>query len=140
MTVIEKNIGFFTFMDDVIFHKIYFEDNQLNKEDFAGDVLYLGWGFNYLPRVMNSQVSSTTIIENSSEVITWNNERNNQNPNWLVIEEDAADFVTDQKFDTVVIDIWFEQISQEELSYYVDKYSLMLKSNGKLIYLPHIVK
>lgn len=140
MSIIEKNIGYFTLMGDDTLSKIYFEINGLQVEDFSGSVLYLGWGFNFLPRVMSSNVSKTTIVENDNEVIEWNTVRNNQQEGWTIVNEDAYLFETSEKFDTIVIDLWFDQIEQSEVQVLIDKYTNMLTQNGKILYLPLIIK
>lgn len=127
-------------MGDDILSKIYFEINDLQPEDFTGSILYLGWGFNFLPRIMNSNASKTTIVENASEVIEWNTVRNNQQEGWTIVNEDAYLFETAEKFDTIVIDLWFDQIEQSELQILINKYTNMLTQKGKILYLPLIIK
>jgi predicted RNA methylase len=117
---------------------VYKASNYIYPEHFSGDVLYVGMGTCYLMKEQSSEVTSTSIIEFDPEVIEFNVD--NIQEDWQIIQEDAYTFETENKYDIIVLDIWYRPPPKEEIFSLVDKYNNFLKQDGKILYLKNLIR
>lgn len=114
--------------------------NDITPEVFKGSVLYLGMGSCLFPRLQNESVTKTTIVELEVDVIDWNRNRNYIKEEWIVINQDAFKFETEERFDMIFIDIFYQTTTLEVMNQLVNKYNKMLNNDGKISYLSKIIK
>jgi spermidine synthase len=124
--------------NDKIYEYIYLNINGIEPDKFSGSVLYLGMGTCIIPKLQSINVNKTTIVEIDENMIKFN--KDNIKEDWIIINEDAYIFNTNEKFDFIFIDIFYEQTNKENLDILIDKYSKLLNENGTLIYLKNITK
>lgn len=105
---------------------------------FYGSVLYVGMGSAWVPRNQSSGVIKTTIIENSVEII--DRYRDLLDPDWIIIQEDAWRFWTDDRFDFIFIDIWDSLTPVKYIEMMRSRYSKLLKAEGEILFLESIIK
>ena len=117
---------------------IYKSRNGIYPEEFYGDVLYAGLGIGYLPNQHTEEVTSTTIVEIDQEIIDFN--QNSINENWNIIHHDIKTFESENKYDIIVLDIWYDPVENQEVFDLVEKYENFLKVDGKIFYLKSILK
>jgi 16S rRNA A1518/A1519 N6-dimethyltransferase RsmA/KsgA/DIM1 with predicted DNA glycosylase/AP lyase activity len=117
---------------------IYQLNNNIRPEEFFGDVLYVGMGTCYLPKLQTDKVLSTTIIEIDQEIINYN--QNTVEKNWNIIHCSADEFETENKYDIIMLDIWYRKTAQAEVFSLVEKYKTFLKPGGEVLYLKSIPK
>ena len=113
---------------------IYDEKNGIKTSDFYGDVLFIGMGSLYFPKKISAD--SITIVEKYEDVIEM--QKNNFLPEWTIIKDDGYVFTTNKKFDVIMLDMWYEMITEKELNSHINRYTEFLKENGKIIYLKTI--
>lgn len=119
--------------------RIYCDANKIDPTSFYGSVLYLGLGDAFLIRKQSPNVTKTVIIENDPNVIQFNYKRGVPD-NWEIIEADVYEYVPTENFDIVIVDIWYEVQNKDVVADLVKRYEPYLKENGKIIYLPTIIK
>ena len=113
--------------------------NGITPEVFKGSVLYLGMGSCLFPRLQNESVTKTTIVELEKEVIYWNTKRNYIKDEWNIINQDAFKFETEEKFDIIFIDIFYQTTTLEIMNLLIDKYSKVLSTGGKVLFLQNVI-
>jgi spermidine synthase len=114
--------------------------NDITPEVFKGSVLYLGMGSCLFPRLQNESVTKTTIVELEVDVINWNRNRNYIKEEWNIINQDAFEFETEERFDMIFIDIFYQTTTLEIMNLLLDKYSQMLNNDGTILFLSKIIK
>ncbi len=109
----------------------YFKNSNIYPDKMHGDVLWVGMGGAYGPRNQSENVKSTTIIENSDDIIQ---RFNIPSKKWNIIEACAYNYdFKDKKFDFIILDIWAKVIYSNELNSLTNKYKKYLKKHGQLL-------
>jgi len=122
-------------IEDEIYEKIY-SLNNIDATKFKGSVLYLGLGKCILPKFHTDKVTKTTIVEIDNDVIN-----SVEVPEeYIIINSDAYEFNTEEKFDIILIDIWYQPVDKEVVDNIVEKYDNYLTETGKVLYLKSIIK
>jgi len=125
-------------LNDSFWLPIY-KRNGIEPNIFKGSVLYLGMGSCLFPRLQQN-VSKTTIVEIDKKVIDWNKEKGHLKEDWNIINEDAFIFETDEKFDIIFIDIFYQTTTNKIMNILINKYSNALTSQGILLKLNSVIK
>ncbi len=124
---------------DALIRDIYIGQG-IDSSKFSGSVLYVGLGTCVLPKLQSINVIKTTIIEIDQAVITWNLSQGNLKKEWVVFCSDAKKFTPDEKFDIIVLSMWFQPVMAKEVLCMEKKYNMYLKPGGKLLRLNSIIK
>ena len=109
-------------------YKRIYNECQIEFEKFHGSVLYLGMGDLFVPLNQSDKVKKTTILEIDKDVIEKNKEKIKKD--WIIINEDAFNFITSDKFDIIFIDIWYSKVDEDILNFIINKYLKYLKNNS----------
>lgn len=125
---------------DTLWQNIYWIHNGVDSRDFQGQVLYLGMGNCFLPRYQSSAVTNTVIVEYAPAVIEHNHKMHNLDKNWSTVVADAWQYTPDQKFDIIVVDIWYDPQCASVVDQLVNRYRPWLTVTGKIVNLKTVVR
>lgn len=112
--------------------KYAYKANGIDAKVFKGKVLVLGLGNAHI--IKQIQCDYLKIVEIDKNVIS---EFGN---GYDVDHADAFDYVTEEKYDFIFIDIWYKQVEHTLVNSLIDKYKINLKEGGQIVYLPLIIK
>ena len=117
-------------------YKMIYDINKIYKELFTGSVLFVGMGDLYFAKQISA--NKITILEKYQEVIDKN--KDTVNSKWNIIKDDAYTWTTSEKYDVILLDIWYSPQSKEVVNNLVNKYSKYLKKGGKVLFLKTIME
>ena len=129
-----KNGHKYIYIENKNLQNIYNRNNIFTK-DFYGKVLFVGMGNLFFPKKIN--VDSISIIEKYDSVIELNKHKTPLD--WTIYKEDAYTFETTEKFDVIMLDLWYYKIPKKEMDEMIEKYQKFLEKEGKILYLKSII-
>lgn len=121
------------------YKRIYIDINNIDPSSFYGDVLYLGLGDAFLPKMQSKNVLTTTIVEINENLIN-RKKKLVETKEWKIIKEDAYIYVPEKKYDLIFIDIWYQVQEKETVFGLIERYTPFIKDTGKIMYLNTIIK
>lgn len=119
---------------DIFLKKVY---NEIPVNKFKGNVLYLGMGSLWVPRLQGENVKRTVIIEKDINIIE--KYKKYVKEDWVIINQDVYDFKTDEVFDFIFADIWDSKTRLSDVLNLKKQYLLNLKNDDSFIYLKKII-
>lgn len=122
---------------DFLLEKVY-AANDINRDSFTGKILLLGLGTAFLLRKYKQISDNFTVVEIDQYVIDTVNQRYPNN-NWKIIKDDANTFTPDEKYDTILVDIWLTKHEDQLILQVIERYKQFLRPNGQVLYLKTIL-
>lgn len=129
---IVKNNGSVISIDSLDYINQYCED--IYQSSFSS-MLILGLGIGIMPYHFQNNVDVIDVIEIEQEVIDICKELGHLKDNVNIILDDATTLNIDKKYDIVIVDYLYRELSDEEINSIVAKYNNNLNDNG-FIYIP----
>lgn len=127
------------FSEDFL-REMYLKVNKIEPDKLWGSILYLGMGNSFIPRLQSDNVIKTTILEIEDYVIEYNKKNDLLKKDWIIIKGDAYTYKTNEKFDFIFIDIFYEEIDSITMNSLIRKYKEYLNYGGKILYLKSVVR
>lgn len=119
-------------LDDLSSYITGFTPELLDKE--FNSILIGGLGLGLIPFVTQDFCQIVDIIENNVNIIEINKELNVLNPNVNIIQDDIFTFQPTKNYDIIVMDIWYNPISEDIVNSLNQVYLPWLNDNGFLYY------
>ena len=98
-------------------------------------ILIIGLGLGVIPYVVQDFCAVVDVVESQQDVINCVNHLGHLNSNVNLILDDIETYVAEKTYDVIVLDIWYNEITDELSNQMIEKYTQFLNSGG-FLYIP----
>ena len=98
-------------------------------------ILIIGLGLGVIPYVVQDFCAVVDVVESQQDVINCVNQLGHLNSNVNLILGDIETYVAEKTYDVIVLDIWYNDITEELSNQMIEKYTQFLNSGG-FLYIP----
>ena len=119
-------------LNDLPDYIIEFTPELINKE--FNSILVGGLGLGIIPFVVQDFCETVDVVENNSDIISINQQLNALKSNVTIINGDIFSFEPTKNYDVIVMDIWYDHISQDMMDNLNSIYLPFLNSGGFIYY------
>ena len=98
-------------------------------------ILVIGLGLGVIPYAVQDFCAVVDVVESQQDVINCVNHLGHLNSNVNLILDDIETYVAEKTYDAIVLDIWYNEITEELSSQMIEKYTQFLNSGG-FLYIP----
>jgi len=98
-------------------------------------ILIIGLGLGVIPYVVQDFCAVVDVVESQQDVINCVNHLGHLNSNVNLILDDIETYVAEKTYDVIVLDIWYNEITDELSNQMIEKYTQFLNS-GAFLYIP----
>ena len=98
-------------------------------------ILIIGLGLGVIPYAVQDFCAVVDVVESQQDVINCVNQLGHLNSNVNLILDNIETYVAEKTYDVIVLDIWYNDITEELSNQMIEKYTRFL-NNGGFLYIP----